>query len=317
MANSDEITLHRATATDLADVVELNRVENDDDRMTTGYLDWWYFNNPFDSFSFFLSRIGGRACGMCSSNDAQFEINGRPWKAGFIQKVLTSNEVRGKGLFGKLYVKTDTDFLERGGDCFLAFPNAVAKPIYLAKYSYSHGIYPDLTLLFTNPLHLAAGSQYEEVNKLDGSFFQTSTFQFENAMKKDEKFLNWRYLTFKSEHYAYVTLAVKKSGKLIGYVFLKKIKKKGLPVFVLMDAAFHRQADLAHLVKQARIYAAKQLSVGLLYMGNSLIDEATKGVARKVWRNQFDFLVKGKNQDETDELAKVNFNFFFGDLDFV
>ena len=317
MANSDEITLHRATATDLADVVELNRVENDDDRMTTGYLDWWYFNNPFNSFSFFLSRIGGRACGMCSSNDAQFVINGRPWKAGFIQKVLTSNEVRGKGLFGKLYVKTDTDFLERGGDCFLAFPNAVAKPIYLAKYSYSHGIYPDLTLLFTNPLHLAAGSQHEVVSQLDSAFFQQSTFQFENAMKKNEKFLNWRYLTFKSEHYKYVALAVKRSGKLVGYAFLKKIQKKGLPVFVLMDVGFHSQADLAHIIKQARVYAAKQLSVGLLYMGNPLIDAATKGVARKMWRNQFDFLVKGKNQAETDELAKVTFNFFFGDLDFV
>ncbi|RSK36062.1 GNAT family N-acetyltransferase [Hymenobacter metallilatus] len=317
MANSDEITLHRATAADLADVVELNRVENDDDRMTTGYLDWWYFNNPFNSFSFFLSRIGGRACGMCSSNDAQFVINGRPWKAGFIQKVLTSNEVRGKGLFGKLYVKTDTDFLERGGDCFLAFPNAVAKPIYLAKYSYSHGIYPDLTLLFTNPLHLAAGSQHEVVTQLDSTFFRQPTFQFENAMKKDEKFLNWRYLTFKSEHYKYVALAVKQAGKLVGYAFLKKIQKKGLPVFVLMDVAFHQQADLAHIIKQARIYAAKQLSVGLLYMGNPLIDAATKGVARKVWRNQFDFLVKGKNQAETDELAKVTFNFFFGDLDFV
>ena len=318
MATSvEEITLHRAAEADLADVVTLNRVENDDDRMITDYLRWWYFGNPFNSFSFFLSRIGGRACGMCSSNDAPFVINGRPWKAGFIQKVLTSNEVRGKGLFGKLYVQTDTDFLARGGDCFLAFPNAVAKPIYLAKYSYSHGIYPDLTLLFTNPLHLAAGAEYEVVTRLEAAFFRRPVAQFENAAVKSQDFLTWRYLTHKSPHYQYVALAVRRQGQLVGYVFLKKITKKGLPVFVLMDVAFHEPADLAHLLKQARIYAAKQLSVGLLYMGNERIDAATGGVARKVWRKQFDFLVKGKNQPETDELAQVTFNFFFGDLDFI
>ncbi|GAA4373072.1 GNAT family N-acetyltransferase [Hymenobacter koreensis] len=313
----DDITITRATQADLADVVELNRTENDDDRMTTGYLDWWYFNNPFNSFSFFLARFQGKGAGMCTSNDAIFSINGKPWKSGFIQKVLTSNAVRGKGLFGKLYVKTDTDFMERGGDCFLAFPNAVAKPIYLAKYNYSHGIYPDLTLLFTNPAHLLSGGNYEVVTKLDDAFFQIASFQFNNAMIKDQKFLQWRYLTFQSPHYKYVTLAVKRAGKVVGYVFLKKIKKKGLPVHVLMDVACHSETELAYLIKQARIYAAKDLSVGLLYMGNPLIDAATRGVLRKFWPNQFDFLVKGKNQGETDELAKVKFNFFFGDLDFV
>ena len=317
MANSEEITLHQATTADLADIVALNRAENDDQQMTADYLNWWYFQNPFNSFSFFLSRIGTRACGMCSSNDAPFLINGRSWKAGFIQKVLTSNEVRGKGLFGKLYVQTDSDFLSRGGDCFLAFPNAVAKPIYLAKYNYNHGVYPDLTLLITNPLHVAASSEYEEISKLDEAFFQQPVFQFENAAAKNTQFLNWRYLTHHSPHYRYVALAVRRAGALVGYVFLKKIKKKGLPVFVLMDVAFHQQAELAHLMRQARVYAAKQLSVGLLYMGNPLIDAATRGVGRKVWRRQFDFLVKGKNQAETEELAEVEFNFFFGDLDFI
>ena len=317
MANSEEITLHRATSADLADIVQLNRVENDDQRMTTDYLSWWYFTNPFQSFSFFLSRIGGRACGMCSSNDAPFIINHKKWKAGFIQKVLTSNEVRGKGLFGKLYVQTDKDFLERGGDCFLAFPNAVAKPIYLAKYNYSHGIYPDLTLLFTNPLHLAASTQYEQVKQLDTSFFQRPVFQFENAAIKEFNFLTWRYLTHESPHYCYVALAVRRANQLFGYVFLKKITKKGLPVYVLMDICFHEQTELAYLITQARIYAAKHISVGLLYMGNSLIKQATNGVANKLWPKQFDFLVKGKSQTETDELAQTKFNFFFGDLDFI
>ena len=317
MANSEEITLHRATPADLTDIVALNRTENDDQRMTPDYLKWWYFDNPYQSFSFFLSRIGGRLCGMCSSNDAPFIINNKNWKAGFIQKVLTSNEVRGKGLFGKLYVQTDKDFLARGGDCFLAFPNAVAKPIYLAKYNYSHGIYPDLTLLFTNPLHLAATAQYKEVKQLDPTFFKHSVFQFDNAAVKNLGFLTWRYLTHQSPHYRYVALSVKRDNRLVGYIFLKKITKKGLPVHVLMDLCFQDQAELAHLIKQARIYVAKQISVGLLYMGNPLIDQSARGVAHKLWSKQFDFLVKGKNQGETDELAQTKFNFFFGDLDFI
>jgi len=323
-APAEEITLHRATPADLADIVTLNRVENDDQRMSVDYLRWWYFDNPSGSFSLFLSRVGGRACGMCSSNDAPFVINGRAQRAGFIQKVLTSNEVRGKGLFGKLYVRTDSDFLARGGDCFLAFPNAVAKPIYLAKYSYSHGVYPDLTLLFTNPAHLLPGTtRYEAVRALDAAFFARPILQFENAAVKSADFLRWRYLSFASPHYRYVALAVRdealgqEKGELLGYVFLKKIRKQGLPVFVLMDVACHAAAALGPLLAQARRYAARQLSVGLLYLGNPLIDNATRGTARKVWPQQFDFLVKGRAQADTDALAGTTFNFFFGDLDFM
>jgi len=83
---------------------------------------------------------------------------------------------------------------------------------------------------------------------------------------------------------------------------------------MLADIICSNEKFYSKIIKACHTYASKNFYVGLL-MFELQNNNINQGRSIKL-KNKFNFLVKGKSDDETKKLSQVKFNYFFGDLDY-
>lgn len=227
---------------------------------------------------------------------------------------MTAGAVRGQGVFGTLYAATEADNLRRNVNIFATFTNEMSTPIFLKKFGYARGQSRCVLWLPANPRRAVSPARVRRVARLDEEFFRQGVFQFDNAINKSYHYFLWRYLARDAGGYS--ILELDEGGRVpLGYVFLKRITKKGVPLYLCMDVALHRVEHLSSLLRAGVVFASRSLSAGVLLLENTTLK--LKGLLRLKTNKQFNFLVKGITPEATQALAAIQFNFFWGDLDFA
>jgi len=309
-----EFTIEKITKDDLPEVTKLALANGGSKKLTEEFIESWYLNNPSHSRS--LCKVvsdKGKIEGYATTNNFMFTIEGQPSLVAMPQNVLTSLQVRGKGLFNKLYFKTEQDNLrENKVDCFLTFTNKLSTPIFLNKFSYTRGKCPNLLITPFNIADLFSKNDVVRLSSIDEMSF-AAMYKYDNAMLKSEAHFKWRYKLYSEKNIH--LLAVKKNNAIIGYAILKSEKKKGIRFLLLMDVICKNETDFSAIVEACFVYSAKKFFFGLVMFDGAF------AIKRRVFRlrikNRLNFLVKGKSPEITTHLSQINFNFFFGDLDMV
>jgi hypothetical protein len=311
---STEFIIEKITKKDLPEIRTLALNNGGNQRLTESFIENWYLNNPSNSAS--LCKVvgpDGHIEGYATTNNFNFTIEGKSTLVAMPQNVLTSLKVRGKGLFNKLYFKTESDNLtENKVECFLTFTNKLSTPIFLNKFSYERGKCPDVVFTSFNFLDLFSSYHFIRMPSID-EILINSRFEYDNSMNKDLAYFKWRYKLYSKDDLHIV--AVKKATNNIGYVFLKVIKKHGVKCLLLMDIISDNATNLSAIIEASFSYAAKNGFIGVVMFDGAF--SVKKRMARIKLKNRLNFLVKGQTTDTTKHLSQLDFNFFFGDLDIV
>ena len=229
------------------------------------------------------------------------------------QNVLTSVKLRGKGMFNKLYYKTEHDNIQNNKvDYFMTFTNKLSTPIFLTKFGYLKGKCPDLLVFLSNPLHLIIKKKYCRIDSINSVRFDTS-FKFNNSFNKSPEFYLWRYKLYDKKNLHIISIA--EFGNIVGYAFFVSQKKKGIEFLILSDIISFNQEHLGLIIDQCKIYTAKNFFP--FFMMFDLDNSTAKNIFTLTLKNRFNFLVKGKTLEESNMLSTKSFNLFFSDIDIV
>ena len=313
MSNSESIS--KTSLGDLNTVASLINKEDRSSNTSSAHLSWWYFLNPSRSFSFVHMLKDGFIEGLATTNNFRIKVNGNALLAAMPQKVLTSEAVRGKGYFGRLYRQTESDNIAQGVDCFLTFTNAMSTPIFLEKFGYRRGISPSI---FVVPALFSCfrKSSYQLANQFDENYLiREDLIRPANSLCKNLDYFKWRYLEYENSQFVILNL-VGRNRENEGYIILKRKVVMCVPLFVAMDIITHTEINAIKLLQEALKYAIQNLAFGVMIIENNIIPNGPPFALCIKRSNKLNFLVKGKTDDLTSTLTKVRFNWFAGDLDF-
>lgn len=316
MATSDSLVLCSATEDDLPGLVEL-MIRESGGNQSEAHLRWWYLHNPAKGYSLEIAKDVVGIVGMATINDAMLFLNRGRARFGMPQKVLVDTRLRGKGLFGRLYRSAETLAWKRGVDGFITFTNSASTPIFLAKFGYLRGVSPDVLLFPSSPLALIRHQQFEEHKQLPREALSLNGPPIKAALIKDGEYLAWRYCSLPAGQLIFLKINGTASAPGEGWAILKRTKKLGLPILLLMDLIGSGSALRNHMLEIAIAFATRDCSVGLVALDSSEFAGAARSSVHFRLRNRLNFLVKGRNVDETVRLSMTPFEFAFGDLDFT
>lgn len=312
--------LRNATSADIPSLSALINVENDG-KTTSDYIEHWYWKNPFGSHSIIVCEDHGTIKGLASTNNFRWVLHGDLKRVGFPQKVLTSEEIRGQGYFGQLYLQNEKDnFLSQEVDFFLTFTNAASTPIFLKKLGYAKGMSPAVALLPSWPSVGKVQGKVRHVTHFDDHFLtRWKPWVVANALDKTSTYIQWRYDRAASpDGEPYELLEFSDETAIKGYAVLKRTVKAGLRMFYLADVITDRSAYVSELITASRRFARKHGAFGLFLLENDQTRPyLSSSVIKWVMKDKLNFLVKGQTEEQTNALSITPFHFWFGDLDFV
>jgi hypothetical protein len=307
------ITLRKLERSDLSNHTFPLSKEKATQRFTNEYILHWYFQKVLYSFSFWIALQEGILKGYATTSNFRFLLKGKEVKAAVPQNVYVVEELRGKGVFGKLYRETESENIqELKTDFFLSFTNKFSTDIFLQKFGYLKAQCPDLLLSFFNPLLFFKTPNYRKLQNF-GEVNFSGIHCFHNGFIKDEQYYRWRYKKYKSEHLQILEVEVKTIP--VGYAILVETKKRGIKFLVLADIICYKPSDCIVIFKEVQRYAARSLSIFLL--AYKLDAMQPRGLFCFPIKNRFNLLVKGKTVDETIDLSKLQYNLCMGDMDFI
>lgn len=279
-------------------------------RNSEAYLRHWYFRNPVPGGSLVIGEREGRIVGMATMNAHHFVRNYSTALVAMPQKVLTDPSLRGQGVFGRLYRHCEKVSIERHADLFLTVTNAASTDIFLRKFGYVRLPSPLMAVMMPLP----GRPQARPLSAEDKPMAPTSAGPSWH-MTKDETHLQWRYLDHPLREYIMVRCAL--GPGVLGDLFLKRIRKKGLPVMLVMEMTASDPAVLPELLRTARRLSWQHRCVALLCLTEARFKEAIAKNGPMIRRTSgFNLLVKGLGPAHTSELAQQPFEISFGDLDF-
>ena len=269
----------------------------------------WYRNTPSGSASVIIGLQGDRIIGMATTNDLRFAGPQGDALVAMPQKVLVDASMRGRGIFAKLYWASEEACRSRGVDFFLTVTNAASTPIFLGKFGY---------MRLPSPIAIIAAPAFGKVICGDRPHLiseQKADLGDAWHVKKDDVYFNWRFHAHPDP--THVQQSVHHEGRYIGELYLKRTKKKGLPVILVLDAVPASSTDLPQLLRAARILAADHRCIGTLALERPGMWGALGGVPRKRMSSGFNLLTKGRDAAHTEQLVGAQFTLAFGDLDFL
>lgn len=269
----------------------------------------WYLRNPTGSSTVMLGLLNGRIVGMATTNDHHFNGPGGRALVAMPQKVLTDATLRGQGIFGKLYKASEEAGRREGVDFFLTVTNAASTPIFLQRFGY-HRL-PSPRMLVLAPALGAVKGAVAGVPWSAPAAGATDAW----TMEKDEAHVHWRFREFTGD--GHLHQAFRFADGSTGTLFLKRMKRKGVPLLLLLDALASDDRTLRVLVQQARRMARRQGCVALLVLAEDRMVGATQGMLRHTLSSGFNLLVKGLDDAHTARLLQQRFAIAFGDLDFL
>ncbi|WP_150125194.1 hypothetical protein [Aquaspirillum sp. LM1] len=316
MQKSDGIRVFEASRSDVPRIKELIRVENNEPSVSEHYLDWWYFQAPGCPPSLVVAEdASGQLVGVTTMRNFPLCYRGDAVQMAMPQKVLTAESVRGKGLFGRLYREAEAVNARQSVINFLAFPNLVARPIYLTKFDYIVGKSPDIWLIPLPGAVFRPSAKLHE--RFDSNVLQAYAGQkIENVFIKDAEYLHWRYEKNPPEKPVY-KVPLYADRELVGYAILAVKFKKGIPLACLMDMFYRPGVEAQGFVHQVKQAAASIGAYALL-----VLEHPALVCFRDTWmtytvKNKFNFIVKGQDAAWATDLSNRRFGFTFGDMDFI
>jgi hypothetical protein len=274
-------------------------------------LHHWYFMNPAGSASVIIGRLTGRVVGMATTNDHWFDgPDGRALVA-MPQKVLVDGTMRGRGIFSKLYWASEAACRQRGVHFFLTVTNAASTPIFLGKFGYRRLPSPMAIAMAPALGRLDLGPTPDPWPTTMLADWPVGVWH----MVKPGEHYRWRYLTVKDP--SHLHLSVHRAGRYRGELFLKRTRKAGLPILLLLDAVPMGSQAWPDLLRAARVMALRLGCLGLLALERPGLGNAVAGIPRKRLSSGLNLLVKGLDDTHTERLQRAEFNLAFGDLDFL
>lgn len=273
----------------------------------------WYFKNPHKSSSLWKAVMKGKIEGYATTNNFHHHIGDKEYLIAFPQNVLTSNNIRGKGIFKKLYYKTEDENLNQNKvNLFLTFTGEMSTPIFKNKFNFLAGNPPLLLIKLVNPTAFIYKTNYSKIKSIQEVTFDQKIFQFQNGRKKDINYYKWRYSNCDSKKLRILEISDK--SETLGYSFLILQKIKGVPMLILADMISKNEESISKIIDESYLYTCRNL-IPALIMIDLTYNCTNRGINFKI-KQSSTFQVKGKNDEETDWLSKIRFNFFYGDLDY-
>ena len=310
MSNASDLVIREATERDTPALSAFMQAQKQP-RSSVEYLRHWYFHAPVKGGTVIVGERDGAVIGMATMTAHRFQQGHSTALVAMPQKVLTDSALRGQGIFGKLYRASESACLEKGADFFLTVTNAASTDIFLNKFGYVRLPSPRMAVML--PLFGKV-----ETRSPIAADVVTSTASKESdvwRMMKDSAHHQWRFIDHPLREYVMASCSMK--GEELGVVFLKRIKKKGVPVMLLLDMVPRYEARLPQLLRAARKLTWKHRAFALLCLHEETFAQAIKDNSPIAQRSSgFNFLVKGKDDAHTRELASQRFEISFGDLDF-
>lgn len=312
----------KAAIEDMSALCSLINRENKSS-ITPDHLMKWYWENPFRSSSIILCESEGEIQGVSSTNNFIVDIEGTMNLVAFPQKVLTSEKIRGKGVFKELYQINEKDDIDNENvDCFLTFTNEMSTPIFLNKFGYARGVSPLVVVLPSLPCYsISRDITTHVVDKFDEHYLKEIEDSFGlNCIAKDVKFISWRYTeVLDPKNVGYQILEIKEKDKFIGYSVIKRHFLFHTPWFYIMEVICSSRPDhIANIISATRRYGRSKWSLGMIAIVSDLNRSYFEEIkVKKLLKNKFNFLVKGRDRQKTQDLTKIRFNFSLGDLDFI
>ena len=218
------------------------------------------------------------------------------------QKVLTDPAYRGMGIFQRLYKASEKACLARGVSFFLTVTNKASTPIFLGRFGYARAREP---VLLWHPLSFGP---LPPVSQDDTMLQEQQPAAGGWRMMKDPDHYRWRYSENPASDHARYGFKIEDRT---GFVFVKKIRKKGVPILLVLDMVGSSDQQKT-LLSASRKLAWKHRCPFLLRMEDPLLNDHG---GFKI-NSGFNLLVKGRDVNETRRLASEKFHLSFGDLDF-
>lgn len=308
-----DFLLERIAIADLTALKVLSKNNGGNPSMDEHYFEHIYFNNPSNSQSLWKVVVNSEIEGFATTNNFDFCINNKKCLCAMPQNVLTSVKLRGRGLFYKLYSKTENDNLEnRNVKYFLTFTNDLSTPIFLNKFGYFRGKCPKLLIFVSNPLQIAFKKKYRRIEDFNSINF-IKLYAFKDALCKSKEFYIWRYKLYNKTNSHFISIT--NNSLIIGYAIFIVQKKKGIKFLILSDIISYKRENISQIIEVCKTYAVKNFFPFLIMF--QLDVNIRKSMLTIKLKNRFNFLVKGKTLEENEMLSKKNFNLFFGDIDIV
>jgi len=271
----------------------------------------WYLRNPTKSNSLWKVEVDDVVEGYATTNNFYYTINNKDYLVALPQNVLTSRNVRGKGLFGKLFNITEKENLDENGvDFFLTSTGSMSTEIFLNKFDYFKAICPPVLIKIAGLFAFFSKKKYTEVSDINS--INISHSNLNNSRKKNIEYFKWRYSECEKKNLNIIS--VSENNKIIGYAVLITQKKLGVNFLILADIICEKEENYSTIIDSCYVFSAKNLFIGLI-MFEIKCNCRRKGINLTL-KNRFNILVKGKTKEVTKSLSKTEFNFFFGDLDY-
>ncbi len=307
-----ECTFSKIGLEDAPRIQELARLNGGNPDLSAKNINHWYFRNPVKSNSLWKVVYNENIEGYATTNNFVYTIDQEDHLVALPQNVLTSEKVRGKGLFGKLYYKTETENVEENGvDCFFTFTGPMSTPIFLNKFDYLRGKCPPVLIKIAGLPALFSKKKYKILHDIHSIQVNTH-YSLPNARKKDIPYFKWRYS--ECDKARLKIISVTENNETIGYAFLITRKKFGIKTLILADIMCEKEENYSAIIDACHVFATNNFFIALVMFELSCnCRRRGMNVSLKNW---FNFLVKGKTKEETTALSKKYLNFFFGDLDY-
>jgi hypothetical protein len=307
-----EFTFSRIQLDDAPALQELAIKNGGNRNLNEKNLNHWYFKNPVKSNSLWKVEKDSVIEGYATTNNFIYTINNEEKLVALPQNVLTSKNIRGKGLFGKLYYMTEIENIEKNGvDFFLTSTGQMSTPIFLKKFEYLRGFCPLILIKIASLPSLFARKKYALIKDIN-SIPSIGNSNLNYSRKKNIEYFKWRYSECEKKNLKIIS--VSDNNKLIGYAFLITKKKFGIKTIVLADIICEKEENYSAIIDACHVFATKGFFAAIIMFELSC-NCRRRGINFGI-KNKFNILVKGKNKEETTKLSQINFNFFFGDFDF-
>ena len=310
-ALKDNIEFAEIDASDLDTIIYLAQEIDGNPRLSKAFIKHWYFENPTSSYTFWKVTINGQLQGFATINHYHFWFNHKRLLIGMPQNEYIALSSRSKGFFRELYWKTEEISLDKYNvQFFFAFPNKRSAPIFEQKFGYRKCDNPAIILSLFSLSNFFSKQTYKILDHV--SLIQKLQFtQLDYALDKSMDYLLWRYKCYTKKELR--ILEIEDRGELLGYAFLKPIKKYGFSFMILMDLITVDRKHFPQMIKHCKRYCSQQLFFGLLRI--QINDEPSTPLFEFSFKHKLNFMIKSKSLAEDISLHETKFQFFFGDLD--
>ena len=215
------------------------------------YFIWRYINNPIGDLLMVVAMDEGNIVSSYSALPIYLQYHDYHYKSALSIHTMTHIDYRGKGLFERTGIMFYEQLRKKGYKMLIGFPNSSVHPA-LNKKLQRIDIYefPTMSLKIDKSEYEDIGIEFDDGFLLDYDQIQRDKNKI--SVKKDVRYLRWRYSQCPSTKYRNIVIRENESVK--AYFILKQYDKK----VNIVDYFVNSQNDVDVLINHAKTYAHNQ-----------------------------------------------------------